>query len=235
MGSRCQALFEDQAFRFDWKHQYVGLVEDLHHFHSKSKDILVVRTSSNVLAALDGDNGQILWRQLSTKDEKLLHLGLDDKLVKTLSYNPSENTTFIRTWNVNNGALQKEDRFDTVITIQVIDKEEGAIVTIVPEISYGFMHNGLSHLVHYTEQNGLKVYVIHDEDKKTLLSFSTGAGEDKDGFSCTVSSDTLVCVSNMLSMIYYTKLPLSGNKILAAALPSLGVMENLRKGVRIIY
>ena len=53
---RSLALFEDQALKFDWRQQYIGFVEDVKHFHSsKSKDVLLVRTKSNVLAALDGD------------------------------------------------------------------------------------------------------------------------------------------------------------------------------------
>jgi hypothetical protein len=77
--------------------------------------------------------------------------------------------------------------------------------------------------VHKTDQNGLKIHVIHEENKKISHSFSTGAGDDKTGFSCSALPDTLVCVSTMLSMVYSTKLPLSGNSLTAASLTSMGL------------
>ena len=100
----------------------------------------------------------------------------------------------------------------------------------VSMVNQGFIHESLPHLVHLTEHNGLKIHVIHDEDKKNVLSFSTGAGGDKDGFSCAALSDTLVCLSSLLSMVYSTKLPLSGNRMMAAALPSLGLIEKPLQG-----
>ena len=55
-------LFEDQAFRFDWRQQKIGPIEDLEFYTtSKSRDLLLVRTSENVLAALDGDSGKLIW------------------------------------------------------------------------------------------------------------------------------------------------------------------------------
>jgi hypothetical protein len=77
--------------------------------------------------------------------------------------------------------------------------------------------------VHKTDQNGLKIHVIQEENKKISHSFSTGAGDDKTGFSCSALPDTLVCVSTMLSMVYSTKLPLSGNSLTAASLTSMGL------------
>ena len=226
------AMFEDQAFKFDWKQEYIGSVEDVLHFSKSSKsnsDLLVVRTSSNVLAGLDGYSGQILWRQLSTKDEQLLDLKLEENSVKTLSFDSSENATSVRTWNVLNGALQTEDRYETVLVDQVIN--QGNLEEIQAKVDLGFIHQGLYHLVHITEHNGLKIHVIHDEDKKVVLSFSTGAGDDKNGgFSCTVLPDTLVCLSNLMNMVYSTKLPLSGNKMNAVSLPTLGVKEMPLKG-----
>ena len=69
-------------------------------------------------------SGKIIWRHLSTKEEKLLDLQLENKIAKTLSYDPTENATFVRTWNVVNGALHNEERFETVITDNTVKNNE---------------------------------------------------------------------------------------------------------------
>ena len=80
-----KAMFEDQAFKFDWRHQYIGAAQDaVLYTASKTKDILVVRTDSNVLAALDGDTGKINWRQLFSESEVLLDLSLEKRQVKDM-------------------------------------------------------------------------------------------------------------------------------------------------------
>lgn len=215
------ALYEDQALKFDWRQRYVGSIEDAALFKaSKSKDILVVRTKSNVLAALDGDSGKIHWRHTLAVDETLLDIVQEDsKHVTSLSYGDVENVTFVRTWNALHGALTSEKRFQTQIKDQNIDQ--------------GFLFDGKPHLVHKTVHNGLKIHAIHDNDEKTSHSFSTGAGEDKDGFSCLALIDSYVCISALLSSVYSTKLPLNGNSMNMASLTTLGVTESPQKGVSI--
>ena len=205
-------LFEDQAFRFDWRQQKIGPVEDLEFYTaSKSRDILLVRTSENVLAGLDGDSGKLIWRQVLGEAEQVLDITLDGKYLKSLSYDPKENSSFLRAWNVQNGALSTEER----VSIQ-----------LEYEVNQGFLHNNVGHLVHFTEHNGLKVHPVFDKLlDKSVFSFSTGATEDKNGFSCTTLTDSLVCISTLLSMVYSTKLPLSGNTMSAAHLEALGLQE----------
>ena len=78
-----KAMFEDQAFKMDWRQQYIGAAQDTVLYKaSKTQDILVVRTDSNVLAALDGDNGRILWRQVFSESEILLDLSLEGRQVR---------------------------------------------------------------------------------------------------------------------------------------------------------
>ena len=202
-------LFEDQAFRFDWRQQKIGPVEDLEFYTaSKSRDLLLVRTASNVIAALDADSGRLLWRQVLSDGEKLLDITLDGKTLKSLSYDSNENSSFVRGWNIQNGGLSNEERFP---------------IKLDYEVNQGFLHNNVGHLVHITEHNGLKVHNLQDDKK--VSSFSTGATEDKNGFSCATLTDSLVCISTKLSMVYSTKLPLSGNSMSAAHLEALGLQE----------
>ncbi len=82
------AMFEDQAFKFDWRQQYVGEVKAVDFWESASGSGVVVRTSSNVLASLDADSGHIKWRHIFA-DSVILEAALDGPdskyLVKSLS------------------------------------------------------------------------------------------------------------------------------------------------------
>jgi hypothetical protein len=46
------ALFEDQAFKFDWRQQLVGSVENVDFWDSASGSGVLVRTASNVLVPI---------------------------------------------------------------------------------------------------------------------------------------------------------------------------------------
>ena len=210
-------LFEDQAFKFDWKQQFIGAAQDvLHYSASKNKDLLLLRTESNVISALDGDTGRMIWRQVFAEGEKLLDISLTGRQVTSLTYDAKENSTFTRSWSVSNGALSSERRIQTIVEDQ--------------NILEGFLYDGTPHLVHRTAHNSLKIHAVYDNDEKIEHSFSTGAGEDKDGFSCNVLSDSYVCVSALLSSVYSTKLPLSGNAMTMASLTTLGIAESPQSG-----
>ena len=60
------ALFEDQAFKFDWRQQFVGVAQSVDFWDSAT---VIVRTSSNVLASLDADSGHIKWRHIFSDAE----------------------------------------------------------------------------------------------------------------------------------------------------------------------
>jgi hypothetical protein len=70
------AMFEDQAFKFDWRQQYVGEVKDVDFWESSSGSGVIVRTASNVLASLDADSGHIKWRHIFA-DSVILEAALD--------------------------------------------------------------------------------------------------------------------------------------------------------------
>ena len=60
--STVQALFEDQAFKFDWRQQYIGAPEKIISWHDASStrsDLILAVTKSNVLAAIFADNGKL--------------------------------------------------------------------------------------------------------------------------------------------------------------------------------
>ena len=218
--TKSSALYEDQALKFDWRQQYIGAAQDVALYgsasSSKSRDLLIVRTESNVLAALNGPSGKISWRQVLAGSEVILDFLLESKTVTSLSYDWSENSTFVRLWNAANGALIQEKHIPT----QIPDEQS---------IESGFMHDDIPYLVHRTEDNRLRIYAIHGKEK-IMHGFTTGAGEDKTGFSCTTLSDSYVCVSALLSTVYSTKLPLSGNSMRIASLAALGVPEKPADG-----
>lgn len=70
-------LFEDQVFKFDWRQQYLGVAQDLA-FDGTSG--IVLRTSSNVIACVDADSGQIKWRHVFS-DSELISSSLHEKVL----------------------------------------------------------------------------------------------------------------------------------------------------------
>jgi hypothetical protein len=70
------ALFEDQAFRFDWRQQYVGHVKNLEFWEASAGSGVILRTDSNVLALVDADSGNIKWRHIFA-DSIILESSLD--------------------------------------------------------------------------------------------------------------------------------------------------------------
>ena len=81
--SKSSALYEDQALKFDWRQQYIGAARDVALYSgsaassSKSRDLLIVRTESNVLAGLHGPSGKIAWRQVFAGTEVILDFLLE--------------------------------------------------------------------------------------------------------------------------------------------------------------
>ena len=60
--SLVEALFEDQAFKFDWRQQYIGKSEKLVVWQDTSStrsDLILSVTKSNVLAAVFSDSGKL--------------------------------------------------------------------------------------------------------------------------------------------------------------------------------
>lgn len=74
------ALFEDQAFKFDWRQQFVGEAVGVDFWDGSSGSDVVLRTTGNVLASVDADSGRLKWRHIFT-DAEILDAVLDGKLL----------------------------------------------------------------------------------------------------------------------------------------------------------
>jgi len=101
-------LYEDQVFKFDWRRQYVGKVEELKFYGTEQDPILIVGTPKNVIAALDSDNGRILWRHKFEEDPavgRLRRLAVLGRHVATVS---GAGPLFLRMWDPIKGALLQE-------------------------------------------------------------------------------------------------------------------------------
>ena len=98
-------------------------------------------------------------------------------------------------------------------------------------IKEGFIFDGTPHLVHKTKDNALKIHAILDNEEKILHSFTTGAIGDKYGFSCTVLTDTYVCVSAMMGNVYSTQLPFKKGGMAIIPLAALDVIYPVKEGM----
>ena len=57
-----EALFEDQAFKFDWRQQFIGKPNKLISWQDTSSsrsDLVIAVTESNVLAAVYAESGKL--------------------------------------------------------------------------------------------------------------------------------------------------------------------------------
>ena len=77
----------------------------------------------------------------------------------------------------------------------------------------------------------MKIHAILDNEEKILHSFTTGAIGDKYGFSCTVLTDTYVCVSAMMGNVYSTQLPFKKGGMAIIPLAALDVIYPVKEGM----
>ncbi|XP_052821133.1 ER membrane protein complex subunit 1-like [Mya arenaria] len=73
--SHVDGLYEDQIGKFDWRQQHIGLVtqlfwESASGSSSSAGKRLYVSTDSNVIAALNSVNGQIVWRRVFEEERR---------------------------------------------------------------------------------------------------------------------------------------------------------------------
>eukprot|EP00088_Acartia_fossae_P054891 TRINITY_DN6343_c0_g1_i2.p1 TRINITY_DN6343_c0_g1~~TRINITY_DN6343_c0_g1_i2.p1 ORF type:complete len:892 (+),score=202.62 TRINITY_DN6343_c0_g1_i2:78-2753(+) len=107
-GSGVLGLYEDQAYKFDWRKQLIGKVEDLEFLAAGVDTAILVRTQKNVLAALDSDDGKLLWRHKfedSAETGKILAIGRLNRNVVSVS---GSSNIFLRLWEPLHGALVQE-------------------------------------------------------------------------------------------------------------------------------
>ncbi|XP_031634273.1 ER membrane protein complex subunit 1 isoform X2 [Contarinia nasturtii] len=63
-----ECLYEDQVGKFDWNRRYVGKV--IGGFYDEILGHLLVGTEENVIASLNIDNGDIIWRRVLEKNDR---------------------------------------------------------------------------------------------------------------------------------------------------------------------
>ncbi|CAH1114196.1 unnamed protein product [Psylliodes chrysocephalus] len=138
------AIYEDQVGKFDWKRSFIGKTKFA---EFESKRIIVV-TDENVLASLNANNGQIVWRQvLETPKDNTVKLLYIDRDIYTI--NGALNGWIVRGWDIMTGSLVTEWSIPTekmdISEFLVLD---GRLVNIVPivgshlEISTYYLSTG---------------------------------------------------------------------------------------------
>ncbi|KAF6210275.1 hypothetical protein GE061_013379 [Apolygus lucorum] len=97
----CDALYEDQVGKFDWKLSFIGDV-----IHSKIEldgktPKVYVATESNVVAAINAKNGDIIWRHLLESGEEgvIQTLYVGNEVVTVSGSGPF----MVRGWNKSSG------------------------------------------------------------------------------------------------------------------------------------
>jgi len=101
-------LYEDQVFKFDWRKQFLGKIEDLEFYGTDPDPILVVGTKRNVVAALDSDHGRIIWRHKFEEDNTIGRLRKVASLGKYVVSVSGTTQLFLRLWQPEKGALMQE-------------------------------------------------------------------------------------------------------------------------------
>ncbi|KIJ64207.1 hypothetical protein HYDPIDRAFT_112159 [Hydnomerulius pinastri MD-312] len=103
------ALHESEVGIVDWHTKLIGVpLYNSHHtapvFHD---DLVVTATSSNVLAALNGTDGSVVWRSIYDAEDPLLGFKIHDTSISSLS-GPGGST--LRTYDLSTGHLLLEKR-----------------------------------------------------------------------------------------------------------------------------
>jgi len=101
-------LYEDQAFKFDWRKRLIGDVQHLEFYGTEQDPVIIVGTKKNVVAALDSDNGKIIWRHKFEEDEMtgiVRTVAISGKYAVSVS---GSNDLYLRLWDPQRGALIQE-------------------------------------------------------------------------------------------------------------------------------
>ena len=206
------ALFEDQAFKFDWRQRYVGSPFKSLFFDSGSSAKILVGTESNVIAVISANTGDIRWRHLLTTDpeNRLFDLTLSSNK-KCSSLIAGEKELTFQTWNPQNGVLTSET------LISGIDRK--------PDFAYIF-GNEVNAI--YKDGNGLKIQAYDVKSGNLMRAVSYSLSTDDRDVQCRKSESAFACLSKEQNMIYYFSLPAeSGSAINAASLQTLDINANL--------
>ncbi|KAI8325907.1 DUF1620-domain-containing protein [Martensiomyces pterosporus] len=95
-------LFPDEAGQIDWYRSQIGAPKKLVPYtHNNATGIFAI-TERNVLASLNPNSGDIIWRQIFENNEMIHTLRLRDGQALTLS---GHNESFVRVWDTMSGSL----------------------------------------------------------------------------------------------------------------------------------
>ncbi|KAJ2088886.1 hypothetical protein IW138_003847 [Coemansia sp. RSA 986] len=106
MFSVAYGLFPDEAGRIDWYRSQIGVPKKTVPYTSNgaATNIYTI-THRNVLASLNSNSGEIVWRQAFADNDPINALQLRDNQALTLSGN---NASYVRVWDTATGSLKWE-------------------------------------------------------------------------------------------------------------------------------
>jgi len=192
------ALFEDQAFKFDWKQSFVGQVTDGGFYSSSKASVFVVATESHVVAGIDSDSGALIWRHAQEAEDIGAVRALKVGPRHAASVSGDANALFLRLWDPVNGALVVEHLVKT-------NGREPDVVAI---------EGGRLVLVHW--DGGEVEVVTHTFDSKKLgeresRRVASPFAASAFGLKCSVTSE-LVLVCGHASKIHFLSLSSSASR-----------------------
>uniref|UniRef100_A0A8D0CHR7 ER membrane protein complex subunit 1 n=1 Tax=Scleropages formosus TaxID=113540 RepID=A0A8D0CHR7_SCLFO len=144
--SLCDAVYEDQVGKFDWRQQYVGKVLFAHfESHSQASKKLILATDKNIVASLNPRTGDLFWRQVDKAGpeghiDTLLFHGQDAVVV-------TGNGRLLRSWESSVGALNWEMLLDpgsflAAVLVGTQDSVKFVAVLKKATVSLHYLSNG---------------------------------------------------------------------------------------------
>ncbi|KAJ2763285.1 hypothetical protein H4S06_000175 [Coemansia sp. BCRC 34490] len=106
--SVAHGLFPDEAGKIDWYRSQLGVPKTILPYSNGDTTGIYAITHRNVLASLNPNNGDTIWRQTFGDNESIGALQLRDNQALTLSGNSNYNSSAVRVWDTATGGLKWE-------------------------------------------------------------------------------------------------------------------------------
>ncbi|VDK49380.1 unnamed protein product [Cylicostephanus goldi] len=165
----CEALFEDQVGKFDWRQQFVGCPHRVFFDTHGKSDRLLVSTKEDVFASLSANTGQIVWRRIQEDAKGLvLPMVVDDKAIYTVS----DVGRVLRVWNKRNGALLWQKSLGETIHTEFVFPKPCQIVRFEDSVC-----NRVSQWSKLSVVNDHVYYLSISNGVLTVREFSLSTGE----------------------------------------------------------
>ena len=205
--SGSKGLFEDQAFKFDWRQRLVGVPFKSGFLDAGSSTKLILATDANVLSVLDANTGKIKWRhQLSSDPEAQLmdfSLSASGKRCSTLTATSDEMT--VQSWSPTTGLLT------------------GEAVLLGKRPDFGYLL-GNEVIAVYREKQSLKIDTFESKSGNFLRQNTFTLGTQDPSVQCFKTNTAFSCVSLELNMLYFVGLPVEQDAALSAvSLDTMGL------------